>query len=325
MSARRTDPITIPTLNPCATTNEILALYLPQLLDLFEKTPKFKAPEITQTSHTDIIEIIKALSVNCGSQEVVPRNNTAMLDNVNASDIIKAFSNNEVKPISDCALIKCTAVAVIDIMQELHSETMDKLNTILDVLIGDEKIRFMAYFINLGASIINYIQDVSSFSQQFYLLLDSMMFAIANNNNNCCTLPAVCETPKTIDVAEAEKVMCFLRTSVYPEFFRMFIPNCNDPVSKKLPFKQLNPIIMVSALTKHLVSNVFMCIIPMIMLMMSLVYNIQEDKLTSLMNSLMRNLDTKGFLKTTNDDLSNLINNIVKSQFEGQEPAPETA
>ena len=66
-------------------------------------------------------------------------------------------------------------------------------------------------------------------------------------------------------------------------------------------------------------------IIPTIMFMMSLVYNIQEDKLTSLMNSLMRNLDTKGFLKTTNDDLSNLINNIVKSQFEGQEPAPETA
>jgi len=250
-----------------------------------------------------------------------------MLDNVNASDIIKAFSNNEVKPISDCALIKCTAVAVIDIMQELHSETMDKLNTILDVLIGDEKIRFMAYFINLGASIINYIQDVSSFSQQFYLLLDSMMFAIAkNNNNNCCPLSEInCGTSKTIDAQEAEKLMCFLRNSVYPEFFRMYIPNCNDPLIKKLPAKLVNPIIMVSALTKHLVSDVFIGIIPMIMAMMSLVYNIPDDKLTSLMNTMMRNLDTKGFLKTTNDDLSDVINKAVKSQFEGQEPAPETA
>ena len=69
-------------------------------------------------------------------------------------------------------------------MQELHRETMDKLDTILNVLIGNEKIIFMAYFIKLGASIINYIQDVSSFSQKFYLLLDSMMFHIANNDNN---------------------------------------------------------------------------------------------------------------------------------------------
>jgi len=66
-------------------------------------------------------------------------------------------------------------------------------------------------------------------------------------------------------------------------------------------------------------------IIPTIMFMMSLVYNIQDDKLTSLMNTMMRNLDTKGFLKTTNDDLSDVINKAVKSQFEGQEPAPETA
>jgi hypothetical protein len=211
-------------------------------------------------------------------------------------------------------------------MKEFHSETMDKLNTILNVLIGDEKIIFMAYFINLGASIINYIQDVSAFSAEFYLLLDSMMFAIADNDNNCC-IRSSCTASKTIDPVRAETLMCFLRTSVYPEFFRMFIPNCNDPLIKKVPVLQLNPIIMVSALTKNLVREVFTFIIPTIMLMMSLVYNIQDDKLTSLMNTMMRNLDTKGFLKTTNDDLSDVINKAVKSQFEGQEPepAPETA
>ena len=107
----------------------------------------------------------------------------------------------------------------------------------------------------------------------------------------------------------------------------MFIPNCNDPLLKKSPFNQINPIIMVSALTKHLVSDVFMFIVPMIMGMMSLVYDITEDKLTSLMNTMMRNLDTKGFLKTTNNDLADVIMDAVKSQFgpETEEPAPETA
>jgi hypothetical protein len=87
---------------------------------------------------------------------------------------------------------------------------------------------------------------------------------------------------------------------------------------------------MVSALTKHLVSEVFIFIVPMIMGMMSLVYDIEEVKLTSLMNTMMRNLDTKGFLKTTDDDLADVINKAVKSQFERkepdtEEPAPETA
>jgi hypothetical protein len=118
--------------------------------------------------------------------------------------------------------------------------------------------------------------------------------------------------------------MCFLRTSVYPEFFRICIPNCNDPLIKKLPIYQLNPIIMVSALTKHLVSEVFIFIVPMIMGMMSLVYDIEEVKLTSLMNTMMRNLDTKGFLKTTNNDLADVIMAAVKSQFERKEPVPET-
>ena len=250
-----------------------------------------------------------------------------MLDNVNASEIIKAFSNNgnngnngNDTKFTTCELIDCISKDGILIMKELHRETIEKLNLILNVLIGDEKIRFMAYFINLGASIINYIQEVSSFSQQFYLLLDSMMFAIANNDNNCCPLPLICTGHKPIDTEKAEKLMCFLRNSVYPEFFRMYIPNCNDPLIKKLPAKLVNPIIMVSALTKHLVSDVFIGIIPMIMAMMSLVYNIPDDKLTSLMNTMMRNLDTKGFLKTTNDDLSDVINKAVKSQFEGQEP-----
>jgi hypothetical protein len=250
-----------------------------------------------------------------------------MLDNVNASDIIEAFGNKDVNPILDCALITCITTDAIKIMKELHSETMDKLNTILNVLIGDEKIIFMAYFINLGASIINYIQDVSAFSAEFYLLLDSMMFAIADNDNNCCPLGGSgCGlASKNITEERTEILMCFLRTSVYPEFFRMFIPNCNDPLIKKVPSELLNPIIMVSALTKNLVREVFTFIIPTIMFMMSLVYNIENDKLTSLMNTMMRNLDTKGFLKTTNDDLSDVINKAVKSQFEGQEPAPETA
>jgi hypothetical protein len=82
---------------------------------------------------------------------------------------------------------------------------------------------------------------------------------------------------------------------------------------------------MVSALTKHLVSEVFIGIIFMIMLMMSLVYDIEEVTLTSLMNTMMRNLDTKGFLKTTNNDLADVIMDAVKSQFERKEPAPETA
>ena len=325
-----TTKLASPKLTACTTTNEILDCYLQQLSNLFSNIPIFKTPEITQTSHREIMEIIKALSVNCGSQESGLKNNTAMLDNVNASEIIKAFNINGSN--AECALITCISNEVIAIMKELHSETMDKLNLILNVLIGDEKIRFMAYFINLGASIINYIQDVSLFSQQFYLLLDSMMLAIANNDNNCCSLPSplgpfVCKEPKTIQQDRTEILMCFLRTSVYPEFFRMFIPNCNDPLLKKSPFNQINPIIMVSALTKHLVSDVFMFIVPMIMGMMSLVYDITEDKLTSLMNTMMRNLDTKGFLKTTNNDLADVIMDAVKSQFgpETEEPAPETA
>jgi hypothetical protein len=315
---------TPPKLTGCTTTNEILDYYLPQLTILFQSKPQFDTPQITQTSNREIMEIIKALAVNCGSQESGLKNNTAMLDNVNASEIIKAFNING--SMADCKLIDCISKDVIDIMQELHKETMDKLNLILNVLIGDEKIRFMAYFINLGASIINYIQEVSSFSQEFYLLFNSMMLAIANNDNNCCpTLPPVCKESKPIDDVKAEKLMCFLRTSVYPEFFRMFIPNCNDSLTKKIPFNQLNPIIMVSALTKHLVSEVFIFIVPMIMGMMSLVYDIEEVKLTSLMNTMMRNLDTKGFLKTTNNDLADVINKAVKSQFEREEPAPETA
>jgi hypothetical protein len=312
-------------LNTCTTTNKILAYYLPQLLELFKTLPHFDAPEITPTNHSDMIDIMKTLSIKSGSQEAGPKNNTAMLDNVNASDIIEAFGNKAEIPNAECALINCITDNAIKIMKELHSETMEKLDAILNVLIGDEKIRFMAYFINLGASIINYIQDVSSFSQKFYLLLDSMMFAIANNDNNCCTLPSICTASKPIEQERAEKLMCFLRNSVYPEFFRMLIPNCNDSVIKKFPVVRVNPIIMVSALTKHLVSEVFIGIIPTIMFMMSLVYDIKEDKLTSLMNTMMRNLDTKGFLKTTDDDLSDVINRAVKSQFEGQEPEPEPA
>ena len=251
-----------------------------------------------------------------------------MLDNVNITEIIKAFTdynnsnddnnsnNGNNKPINDCELIDCFSQALISIMKASHDETMEKLNTILDVLIGDEKLRFMAYFINLGVSIINYIQDVSSFSRQFYLLLDSMMFAIANNNNNCCPLAFKCKEKDPIEEETTKKLLCLLRTSVYPEFFRMFIPNCNNDFEIPL---QLNPIILTSELAKHLVSQVFIGIIPMIMGMMSFVYNISEDKLTSLMNTMMRNLDTKGFLKTTDDDLSAIIMDSIKSQFK-EEP-----
>jgi hypothetical protein len=60
MGTRRPENITTLDLPPCTTTNEILAFYLPKLLALFTTKPQFDAPKITQTSHTDIIDIIKA-------------------------------------------------------------------------------------------------------------------------------------------------------------------------------------------------------------------------------------------------------------------------